>query len=143
GETALARVVDGLGYHLLPGRVLVQRLVVADLDEEMALGVDDAQMRGHRLAAEGQRAKGESAALRRVSRDLRIEAHQLGAQGDGGSVLALPSPRLDLEEVRESRVERLRILAVHLRVLDLALRSEEHTSELQSRFDLVCRLLLE
>src|SRR5699024_11254932 len=26
---------------------------------------------------------------------------------------------------------------------DLVLRSEEHTSELQSRFDLVCRLLLE
>src|SRR5699024_12720963 len=26
---------------------------------------------------------------------------------------------------------------------DLFLRSEEHTSELQSRFDLVCRLLLE
>src|SRR5437868_12865142 len=28
-------------------------------------------------------------------------------------------------------------------VLDLPIRSEEHTSELQSRFDLVCRLLLE
>src|SRR5437868_12666343 len=28
-------------------------------------------------------------------------------------------------------------------VRDKALRSEEHTSELQSRFDLVCRLLLE
>src|SRR5438067_9713407 len=27
--------------------------------------------------------------------------------------------------------------------LDLRYRSEEHTSELQSRFDLVCRLLLE
>src|SRR5207249_8577232 len=27
--------------------------------------------------------------------------------------------------------------------LTLSLRSEEHTSELQSRFDLVCRLLLE
>src|SRR5438067_6045833 len=27
--------------------------------------------------------------------------------------------------------------------VSLALRSEEHTSELQSRFDLVCRLLLE
>src|SRR5437868_8809445 len=27
--------------------------------------------------------------------------------------------------------------------LNRALRSEEHTSELQSRFDLVCRLLLE
>src|SRR5690349_23170890 len=30
-----------------------------------------------------------------------------------------------------------------VRVLPLALRSEEHTSELQSRRDLVCRLLLE
>src|SRR5699024_12650323 len=29
------------------------------------------------------------------------------------------------------------------RVLDSVSRSEEHTSELQSRFDLVCRLLLE
>src|SRR5699024_11969222 len=28
-------------------------------------------------------------------------------------------------------------------VLDVCARSEEHTSELQSRFDLVCRLLLE
>src|SRR5699024_11735472 len=27
--------------------------------------------------------------------------------------------------------------------IDLIIRSEEHTSELQSRFDLVCRLLLE
>src|SRR5437868_8435969 len=30
-----------------------------------------------------------------------------------------------------------------LQVPDLFTRSEEHTSELQSRFDLVCRLLLE
>src|SRR5207247_2702755 len=29
------------------------------------------------------------------------------------------------------------------RIRDLAVRSEEHTSELQSRVDLVCRLLLE
>src|SRR5699024_12741517 len=29
------------------------------------------------------------------------------------------------------------------RLLELLYRSEEHTSELQSRFDLVCRLLLE
>src|SRR5699024_12483785 len=28
-------------------------------------------------------------------------------------------------------------------IQDLTIRSEEHTSELQSRFDLVCRLLLE
>src|SRR5207249_8522465 len=40
-----------------------------------------------------------------------------------------------------SRFQELRRVAGHH---DLAvLRSEEHTSELQSRFDLVCRLLLE
>src|SRR5699024_12813054 len=38
----------------------------------------------------------------------------------------------------------LTALAALLAVLSFAvLRSEEHTSELQSRFDLVCRLLLE
>src|SRR5207249_5572767 len=31
----------------------------------------------------------------------------------------------------------------HAEVGDIGARSEEHTSELQSRFDLVCRLLLE
>src|SRR5438067_9555613 len=36
-----------------------------------------------------------------------------------------------------------KILAVDEPCLGLAERSEEHTSELQSRFDLVCRLLLE
>src|SRR5437868_9049100 len=33
--------------------------------------------------------------------------------------------------------------SVSLRHMHLVTRSEEHTSELQSRFDLVCRLLLE
>src|SRR5699024_11925469 len=32
---------------------------------------------------------------------------------------------------------------LHMAGADLQSRSEEHTSELQSRFDLVCRLLLE
>src|SRR5215471_6299624 len=32
---------------------------------------------------------------------------------------------------------------VYYRICDTAVRSEEHTSELQSRRDLVCRLLLE
>src|SRR5438067_6659807 len=36
------------------------------------------------------------------------------------------------------------VAAVHHQVFDMPFaRSEEHTSELQSRFDLVCRLLLE
>src|SRR3712207_7609299 len=38
---------------------------------------------------------------------------------------------------------RLRLLAAFAYVLVLVLRSEEHTSELQSRQYLVCRLLLE
>src|SRR5699024_11954453 len=37
-----------------------------------------------------------------------------------------------------SKVESFRTCHIHF-----SLRSEEHTSELQSRFDLVCRLLLE
>src|SRR5207249_11945570 len=35
------------------------------------------------------------------------------------------------------------VMMVALMMLSLPKRSEEHTSELQSRFDLVCRLLLE
>src|SRR5699024_618033 len=38
---------------------------------------------------------------------------------------------------------RPRVVAQHPLEVELGLRSEEHTSELQSRFDLVCRLLLE
>src|SRR5437867_10737427 len=40
-------------------------------------------------------------------------------------------------------VARPRLSVVHGPVLDLASRSEEHTSELQSPYELVCRLLLE
>src|SRR5699024_11545531 len=40
-----------------------------------------------------------------------------------------------------SRVEDVQQLV--LPIVFLVMRSEEHTSELQSRFDLVCRLLLE
>src|SRR5699024_11389237 len=35
------------------------------------------------------------------------------------------------------------IYRLRLCIVDVCSRSEEHTSELQSRFDLVCRLLLE
>src|SRR2546428_8959911 len=46
-------------------------------------------------------------------------------------------PRNGLEQVAHLRMN------VHLRQLHPVARSEEHTSELQSRSDLVCRLLLE
>src|SRR5437868_7435740 len=55
------------------------------------------------------------------------------------SALAIP------EQMREGphRGTALNILNGGFTKERLAVRSEEHTSELQSRFDLVCRLLLE
>src|SRR5690606_40847835 len=43
----------------------------------------------------------------------------------------------------EAKAARDAVLAVSLRCAGLRARSEEHTSELQSRENLVCRLLLE
>src|SRR2546422_7488074 len=52
-------------------------------------------------------------------------------------------PRLPCHaaQVREERIERNDSRALSRR--DVGVRSEEHTSELQSRLHLVCRLLLE
>src|SRR5207249_6472112 len=54
-------------------------------------------------------------------------------------------PRLafDLAETTLVDLAAVRFLAAHEGDGVELLRSEEHTSELQSRFDLVCRLLLE
>src|SRR5207249_2786881 len=66
---------------------------------------------------------------------------------ESGMVLtstAAPLLKAELPNLRpfnKTRVERLRMAT--LASPNPPLRSEEHTSELQSRFDLVCRLLLE
>src|SRR5699024_11480631 len=53
-------------------------------------------------------------------------------------------PRASLKEIGRSFLSAsLTLILPIFLVLSIALRSEEHTSELQSRFDLVCRLLLE
>src|SRR5437868_12755933 len=49
----------------------------------------------------------------------------------------------DLLEILGQLVFRVAPRKVGVRLAEPGLRSEEHTSELQSRFDLVCRLLLE
>src|SRR5699024_11445249 len=65
----------------------------------------------------------------------RVHLHALGGteglQLAGGEVAAVPGGRFDVDgkEILET--------------LGATERSEEHTSELQSRFELVCRLLLE
>src|SRR5699024_11762428 len=48
-----------------------------------------------------------------------------------------------LEQNSTRQLEISRKLALELQIAREQQRSEEHTSELQSRFDLVCRLLLE
>src|SRR5687768_18617616 len=56
------------------------------------------------------------------------------------SLIALEAPKLStgLREIAEVHMKRAGACATHIRD-----RSEEHTSELQSRLHLVCRLLLE
>src|SRR5207249_9258342 len=63
----------------------------------------------------------------------RIEPYSLQQTAEGNYVLG--AIRSDSGEYRSYRVDRMQGATVT--------RSEEHTSELQSRFDLVCRLLLE
>src|SRR5690606_41269977 len=65
---------------------------------------------------------------------IRARTHACGAGGGLG------------DDVVAQAIEDGQALAVVVRVLDQAdvgVRSEEHTSELQSRENLVCRLLLE
>src|SRR5699024_12594907 len=57
--------------------------------------------------------------------------------GDDGDLLVA-----EIDEVPDSEVPALEIIAQRAGAHPVG-RSEEHTSELQSRFDLVCRLLLE
>src|SRR5207249_9025040 len=62
----------------------------------------------------------------------------VGESGSGKSTLALAILRM-IKPSSQISPASMRPGGVNL----MTLRSEEHTSELQSRFDLVCRLLLE
>src|SRR5207248_4884974 len=73
---------------------------------------------------------------RAVSPQVSFEASRIGLAG-----FAQQPPDRFLDQILAVAVQRARYL-VHL-VERGASRSEEHTSELQSPYDLVCRLLLE
>src|SRR5699024_12618060 len=63
---------------------------------------------------------------------------------DKTGTLTVGNPTVAATELYEKdSAETLAYLASVERESDHPLRSEEHTSELQSRFDIVCRLLLE
>src|SRR5207249_5071959 len=111
--------------------------------------VDGVLTRDHRAAfyACEQRYRGPSgrpAARRGLFARLRLEPFGAGS--------VIPHERT-LERPRADRQRLLAATRTHLSAVFLlhpdpghgvaGLRSEEHTSELQSRFDLVCRLLLE
>src|SRR5205814_8737014 len=58
-EAARAGVANGLGHHLLARRVLVERLVVTDLDEEVPAAVNDGEVSGDRLSIREHRPDGQ------------------------------------------------------------------------------------
>src|SRR2546422_1948745 len=61
---------------------------------------------------------------------------------DAGERLVVRGVR-DQAQVREHVLHFAALIEAHREVKDVLARSEEHTSELQSRLHLVCRLLLE
>src|SRR2546422_8600749 len=96
---------------------------------------------------------GEVATQRQVTIEIRAEIARVEAHGRPPPVHAqlqtVVARQVDLGDFLEKVGMRLlqegdqRHAALHLRTPALAIRSEEHTSELQSRLHLVCRLLLE
>src|SRR5438034_3866164 len=66
---------------------------------------------------------------------LQLNRNRLAVQGGR---LILP-----LQHGLQRRIHEQRMSAHHACLDDIPVRSEEHTSELQSHSDLVCRLLLE
>src|SRR5207249_10047133 len=78
-------------------------------------------------------------AERSIGRGERVAVVPLDAWPDLERPLRLP---VELPLGRECRVE-LAVGTARDQIVEEVERSEEHTSELQSRFDLVCRLLLE
>src|SRR5687768_18299916 len=90
------------------------------------------------------------AAVERGASDLHIKSGDFFRARIHGDLVALTNQKLTADQVKQ--------IALHLmtneddkkridKIMDYdcswALRSEEHTSELQSRLHLVCRLLLE
>src|SRR5581483_4503427 len=142
GQSPGTGIADRLRDHLLARRVVVQRFVVAYLDQVVPLSLHDAQVRGDGLWGEGEHPQGQRAPLRGVARDLGIEPDQLGPLRDGGAVLALPPAGLDLEQVGEGDVEGLRILAVDHGVLHLALLGEPSLPPAQVLAELAVERLL-
>src|SRR5207249_11133757 len=73
--------------------------------------------------------------------DVLDKTKELFKTADAPRLVLMPAPQA-ISRLRERFSTPLAILMTVVGMV-LLVRSEEHTSELQSRFDLVCRLLLE
>src|SRR5207249_9764104 len=126
-EPLLERAVGGLAGRLEDAAVHVEDpAVIAAADAAL---LEDAVL--ERGPAVGALQLQQAGAARAVAEDHEVLAHDPDA------------PRHVSEVAREGHrlPEPSQVLAA--RRAGIGARSEEHTSELQSRFDLVCRLLLE
>src|SRR5699024_11498041 len=96
------------------------------------------------LACRGRRRPLASFPTRRSSDLAQLEIMTAGAE-DVRSVLIQSGERRQVVELINTTTDAMLLFADEEgRILmNVGGRSEEHTSELQSRFDLVCRLLLE
>src|SRR5699024_11570034 len=112
------------------------------LTADAVLGEHEVVDRRDELVADGD----DGHAVPHGSGAARVAA-LLGRAGDGAVLLGVA--RGDVE-ARQVELDGLAVPAgeVHdgqarIEVAELEVRSEEHTSELQSRFEIVCRLLVE
>src|SRR5699024_10368163 len=77
-----------------------------------------------------------------------VDASRIKTRHDQGWVSLVIEDAAEAFRVAQEYMDKKETISIayHGNIVDLlqyAVRSEEHTSELQSRFDLVCRLLLE
>src|SRR5699024_11897874 len=84
-----------------------------------------------------------------VHRRDRFRAHEYSVKQMMDSSINVFTPFVPTELLGGSKLESIKLKhtknkeVIELKANEYIVRSEEHTSELQSRFDLVCRLLLE
>src|SRR3712207_8495034 len=67
----------------------------------------------------------------------------LGSQNEREEILNATVWKLAKSGYKENEIEKVKVMYDPMKGGDIPYRSEEHTSELQSRQYLVCRLLLE
>src|SRR5437867_11850080 len=142
-------VIESVEPAVDGGRYPVKREVGAGLEVSADIFKDghDVLVAYLRYRRDGE-LEWREAPMRHVDNDRWAGAFTLAATGRYRfTIEALPEPFLswvaDLEKRRAGGQNLASALGEGLALIRAAARSEEHTSELQSPYDLVCRLLLE